>query len=546
MLELYFSTGSEPRLQRIRFFHPLIGHEIQSVRGRTSGAFEGCSSFQWTAGIKAFSLLCLKAVVNHSDFSDTDAAILQGGRGSLAASLDYAISKEPLWTCEVFGSDSNGHTLLRRMIRRSNPERKKGHIVYLSLNSLFLAPEKISIFLGSIQVQEPGPLSKLISQIEPTDESAGQNTLSASQLCSSGKVNGGNGHTTNTSEEAFWELHRSTILSEAQCVLDSTDIFTRQTVVDSVKRLRANALFKKVAGSKVEILPEISLNISSRRRLGYTRGSLESQVGSDIDLPIRFALASTNIGGLVILFHMKNHNNLPIEIDYEYPVTQEIIKDILEGKSRNQPDCCIISIACAAKLLGSDMKSEYKPLMFMPKSTHKPCSSQSSMKSSLSSDSNFILLTDEISTSTMILYDLLESGLVKKNTSHSGCVEPDEIPPLFASSPESLQTIMWFPHYYFNDYYGYANSSDTELPQTPSDLNILFVHERFIRKKEFINSLDTCIRNAWLELRQSPDLIETAFRDCIAPNSFYTSFSRACGLHSMIPNPQPNLAANCR
>lgn len=109
------------------------------VRGKTSGPCRQAGSFQWTAAVKALSLLIVKTALS------PDNALVKGDDHSLAASLDYAISKQPMWLTEMFGSDSNGVSLSRRLILRTNPERKRPGPVTLGINQLYLSPGAISI-----------------------------------------------------------------------------------------------------------------------------------------------------------------------------------------------------------------------------------------------------------------------------------------------------------------------------------------------------------------------------------------------------------------
>lgn len=65
----------------------------------------------------------------------------------MAASLDLAISKQPTWLKDMFGCDQDGLTLARRMILRTNPERKRPGPVSLGLNSNYLDAKNIAIII---------------------------------------------------------------------------------------------------------------------------------------------------------------------------------------------------------------------------------------------------------------------------------------------------------------------------------------------------------------------------------------------------------------
>jgi hypothetical protein len=76
---------------------------------------------------------------------------IKGGGGSLAASLDYAISKQPMWLTEMFGCDQSGISLIRRMVLRTNPERKRPGPTVLSVNERFMPLASISIMIDGVK-----------------------------------------------------------------------------------------------------------------------------------------------------------------------------------------------------------------------------------------------------------------------------------------------------------------------------------------------------------------------------------------------------------
>ena len=135
---LYFNYGE---LSQVDFVDSTKNTTRRSVRGKTPGAYRSAGSFQWTSAVKALSLLLVKARIACSD------SFIQGETGSMAASLDLAISKQPTWLKDMFGCDQDGLTLARRMILRTNPERKRPGPVSLGLNSNYLDAKNIAIII---------------------------------------------------------------------------------------------------------------------------------------------------------------------------------------------------------------------------------------------------------------------------------------------------------------------------------------------------------------------------------------------------------------
>jgi hypothetical protein len=141
-LKLYFEAA---QLVEVAFCDGLTSDFRRSVRGKGTGAHKCAGSFQWTAAVKGLSLLSVRTVAQIKE------PLIQGCSGSLAASLDYAISKQPMWLTEMFGCDQSGISLLRRMILRTNPERKRPGPVVLSFNQKFMLAGSISIFSEGIE-----------------------------------------------------------------------------------------------------------------------------------------------------------------------------------------------------------------------------------------------------------------------------------------------------------------------------------------------------------------------------------------------------------
>jgi hypothetical protein len=75
--------------------------------------------------------------------------LLVGDRGSYAASLDYAISKETHWLVDVFGLSEGEVPNFRRVFKRTNSGRKRSGPVAVSLSKAFLQPGAIAIRLNA-------------------------------------------------------------------------------------------------------------------------------------------------------------------------------------------------------------------------------------------------------------------------------------------------------------------------------------------------------------------------------------------------------------
>ena len=163
-LSLQFLQDQAASLSRISFKHPLTPHELISYRGTKTRPGDGpARGFTWSKALRALAYLVVKTRYEHLAGRSTTACI-EGGRGSAAASLDYALGKQPVWLLDIFGSDSKGKSLAHRFLRRLNPEMKRAGpvTVYLALDPSFIA-----VSIGNLIASSPQDLETLLHSFYP-------------------------------------------------------------------------------------------------------------------------------------------------------------------------------------------------------------------------------------------------------------------------------------------------------------------------------------------------------------------------------------------
>ena len=159
-LKLHFVGSDEPSLFKTEFCSGEV--RASSVRGKTSGAFSGQGTFHWSSAVRAMSILALKtALAARGAVCDP---MIVGERGSLAASLDYAISKETHWLIDMFGTDGR-NPLFRKVFSRTNSGRKRAGPVAVSFTKRLSAESAIDIRLNSNQQNDIAQLQMLLQQI---------------------------------------------------------------------------------------------------------------------------------------------------------------------------------------------------------------------------------------------------------------------------------------------------------------------------------------------------------------------------------------------
>jgi hypothetical protein len=104
-----------------------------------------------------------------ASFDPTIEPRLLGGKGSTAAALDGALSKEPAWVLSSFGVFPNGMPVSRRLFARSNPGRKRLGPVAISLASKVKGGD-VGIYVNGKLLQADGELREVLEELEGQTE----------------------------------------------------------------------------------------------------------------------------------------------------------------------------------------------------------------------------------------------------------------------------------------------------------------------------------------------------------------------------------------
>jgi hypothetical protein len=99
--------------------------------------------------------------------------MLSGGAKSLAASLDYALAKQPSWIVDMFGLSSHGKARARRLFCVTNSHRKRGGPVCVSLNLNVCPKDHIEVVLDGKLIDAPETLCTMLETIEAKEKTAG-------------------------------------------------------------------------------------------------------------------------------------------------------------------------------------------------------------------------------------------------------------------------------------------------------------------------------------------------------------------------------------
>lgn len=161
-LRLHFVGDNDPSLFQTEFIFGAL--RCSAVRGKTSGAFAYQGSFHWSVAVRALSVLAIKTFMAARGFGCDP--LIVGERGSLAASLDYAISKETRWLVDVFGVSDGQVPNFRRVFKRTNSGQKRSGPVAVSLSKLLQDLSAISLRLNSFDVVTIDQALLLLSHLD--------------------------------------------------------------------------------------------------------------------------------------------------------------------------------------------------------------------------------------------------------------------------------------------------------------------------------------------------------------------------------------------
>jgi len=142
--DLRFVIGTTPSLRSTRLYQGQLSR--LAVRGKTGGAHRTPYTFQWTGGVQAFALLFVATAAAGTT------VVITGGAETSLRSLEFALSKPKRhqWILDVLGTTQGGNPLALRLIRRSNPEGRRGGTVHASLDPSLISPSDIRVYVNEV------------------------------------------------------------------------------------------------------------------------------------------------------------------------------------------------------------------------------------------------------------------------------------------------------------------------------------------------------------------------------------------------------------
>ena len=538
-LSLWFSADDRGlALSETLFIHPQLERAQRAIRGAPN-AGPGYGSFRWSAAVQAMSvffLRCAARATESQEASSEDDWILKGSDGSYAASLDYAIAKQTNWVLDVFGVDHRGSSLIRRLVARANPERKKPGPVCLRLVNSANDELEIYVFINGEEVRGFSELRELERQIV-----ASRNARRASSPQSQRVVPRVTSHdtvslnsrivaTSSRVPQSLCSFLREIFCHETKAMLRETEIFNRRKLRESVTGVLESPFFRQVSGGATTLISELDAQIDGSMRLGMERDQRRVDNYLRREVPLRIAVDATSVPSIVIFEYLRQIKGYHFELDYRYADTTEMVKLLLGGSFPSRIDACVLSIAAFGSLHGKTGKSSYLPLMLMPKVSHRVLA-RGGAREEIGAGT-YLFMTDLPGTSSFYFEDLVRRKVVDRAKTKVLHMDPDEVLPTLEEADDDYRAILFFPHYYLNRRINGSVFLDDPRTGRSAIEHVLLTHESIACNTEFSLCLDIAIRDAWLSIQEDERVLHKMIDSMLCDDTYLSFLARCCGLHT--------------
>lgn len=428
--KLYFSNNTLYKIS-------LHNHNTSIlVRGKNPNNGYSTGSFQWTEAVKALAELLLSY---HIEGTNT----LVGFKGDSSVSLDYALSKPPVWMKELFLLDENGISSLRRLFHRVNPEAKLSGPTAVSINTNLVSRQDIEIF----------------SESSLTNDNEKKNILNSLRKNEISNFN-------STLIKIYSE--------ETSLALNDKELFLNLSYNKTIKEL--------VCSRSVKSVLKRNKSLSALLNNRVTKSFIPS-----FEMPeLEFATTYTQAGTLAIFNNLKTKYNF--KINHSFPYAVPLANSILDYNY--SPDVCCLGWGPALKVLNNS--DEYVPLTLGPRISHTILSSPDI------SGSGLMMVNDEPTTASFCLDQLKDAGKISEKVKIKH-YQPDEMH-LLAKNKSLVNALLWFPHYKLIDNGEMINSqyNDEFLQYT-----MILLHRRNLH---LLQKIKVIINNSWLNLITENDI----------------------------------------
>ena len=504
-LALWFSTIDQvPKLEKTVFLHP---EEATPLACR----FELSTSATISRGIDALALLLLRSAQN----KQTEVELV-GGIGSAAASLDFLAKKNESVLAKVFGYNLGSKPRKLRVVQKVVSSDQAGRVCY-TIDRHELSSDAILVFVDGKRLEFSADLKPQIELLESKWFVVPEVVQSKKTL---GKVVVLKPRRLYQPENMGLSYDRLLSMFEREF----KEMLTRTNIFSKLGRKRVYTDLVEESGCSS--LRGIAENLSNGPSLGfYSDRELEGVK------PIRIAVAPDLLGAVGILTYLKLANKFPVEIDYRFLHSTEIVEQAAKGGSEKRFDAFVTSAPPGSRLLREQKLIDYEPALPMPGLSRRVVAPRRKSDSSFGINSGCYLCHQDVeSVSRKYLELLAQQTAINRHRVAIKNFLPHESAEALATGDDLLRAILVFPHYELNTILNNCELLDSPNENPTISQSILFLSRSLLGDSLGSELLEIAIRDAWLELSSSPLARTRVLTALLGDEDYLTVLDRCCGL----------------
>lgn len=463
----------------------------------------GASPLQWSKAVKG---LCLFAIHAKKQVP------FEGGRGSYAAALDFALSKGPRWLVDLFGENANGVCHARRIIKRRNPELKSGETCTLTLNECMLPYGAIELYVGNDLISQPEHIDRLLLKLL-----YGSEQLKSEEQAQSGW------------KEFLFSIYQR----ELQRSFQWRTPFSKHLRLSYFQSLRGNSsvqhLFPVNSRLGNETLNELMNSHPDNIGRETCWSSLIGEVGS-IGRPLRLAMSAPGCP-LVITNYLKSIG-FSIESDWRYTHAGYVAEQVAQ-KNIEDIDGFYAALTPSLAFVARDRLKNFVPVSLLPQTNHSIVSNSPSRPRSMKKKARkTILLGKEITSAHLVHSELAAQGQWDGSKDILG-EDPDIVAYHLKEDSDPINAILFFPFCDIVSELGSFSAKSAENAPSVSQPFILFLRRDLPHFERVTRALQIAFKHAWLELSESKKELDCAINDYLAIEGLPQYLARISGASAL-------------
>ena len=538
---LYFQSDKDSIILHKTIFNDSSNKQNLICMHGNSLIRPGYGSFSWSNAVRAISVLFLKYaaqdVLNtYSEF------LLEGNQGSPASSLDYALSKLPCWILDMFGIDSNGQSVLRDIIQRSNPERKNPGPVKLAISPSTRRFLMVKVLCNDLPVDNAAQLIELSDKIVFSKKDSANTNQETILIEKSGisklDIVEKDKSKLNCSIPGTMVPDAWTIMTDILTPLYKKEIFEmlhislcrRYHLKQAIEGINNNAYFKKLVEKNNVWEHLFDFKLEEHEHLGMLKDWDIIRKEFATKGPIKIAVPAVLAAPLAVFVYLKQYHHLNIEIDYFFPNDTSLVRKLLlEGESNASYDAFVVSVANAGFIESCRLLDNYHPALFLPKERYRIVGyAQGEPRSLMTSLLRCVFDNDHVSTQAFYYNQIIDSYTNKNNVSTIINADSSDIYSMLQNDITGLSAILCFPQYNLHESFYPLQYLDD--PSAGLIDNFLCVRSKLLSDDRFIRLFATAIRNASLSLLEKPKALDGAVDTLMNDEIYLRLLSRTCGI----------------